>query len=580
MKQKFLILLVLIFGAFLWGEDISIPQAYINRPVREVFISGNIIFSDEYIFQTAGTELCPGLPLNPLLLQEDMKKIMKLGSFQRVGVDCFAADTGIIVVYMVEENPLLNKITFRDNVSFSAERLKRLLKNKEHEQLNYRFLDEDIARINRLYKENNFDISSVTEAKFLEPDELLFAVSEPRVEDIIITGNIFTDTELIRREFSLQRGSVFNGKTLQEDRSRIFSLGYFSQVSLPEITPSREPGRVDIKIMVTEKKKNNLNFGLGVSSGEEFGFMRLSLLNIFNTGEQMYFNVQTGQEYKRSKLNYSFRYYNPWVFQRNLSFGFTRYLKFGYESMRTAAEIEDILNIRRDGFSTDLGFPLPFGRQYRFIFEYKEELVREAEDYPQVDYFNKSLAGTYIYDGLETSGEGAIIIGGEMLKLRYEKGGLLQMGEYTLFNLGGVNFARIDMVYDRFLPLDQKSTIGFRYKSGVFESDRQRNILEGEEYSVGGGNTVRGYPDSDPFAIGPKLTLVNLEYRYLFHPQWQGVLFYDWGDAYSDINTSIKDFKSGYGFGLRFILPIGPLRFDLGRGEKYWIFHFGLGSTF
>lgn len=579
-RQVSLLVSLLFWVGFLTAQEITISQELINRPVRTVAVSGNLIFSDAYIIQRAEVALQPGMPLSPFLIQEDMKKIMALGSFQKVGVECLATDTGIAVIYLVEENPLLKQVTFKNNVSFSAERLKRILKNREKEQLNYQTLSEDIERINKLYKQNNFDLSSVTQAKFISPAELEIELSEPRVGAIIITGNVFTDTELIRREFELQRGSIFNGKTLQEDRNRVFSLGYFSQVSLPEITPAQEPGEVDIKISVVEKKKNNINFGIGVSSGEQFGFARLSLLNIFNTGEQMYFNVQTGQQYKRSKLNYSFRYYNPWVFQRDLSFGFTRYLKFGYERLRTVSEVDDILNIRRDGFSTDLGFPLPFGRKYRFILEFKDELVQEAVEHPQIDYFNKSLAGTYIYDGLENSGEGAIIIGGEMFKLRYEKGGVLKIGENTLFDLGGVNFARIDMVYDRFLAIDQRSTVGFRYKTGVFESERETNILEGEEYSVGGGNTVRGYPDSEPFAIGPKLTLVNLEYRYLFHPQWQGVVFYDWGDAYSDINTSVKDYKSGYGFGLRFILPIGPLRFDLGRGEKFWIFHFGLGSTF
>lgn len=581
MRKILKILLVgILFLTFVWSEDIVISQNYINRPVREIFISGNIIYSTEYILQAAAVTTRPGFPLNPLVLQEDMQKIMSLGTFQKVSLEIKPAETGLKVFFIVEENPVIKKINFHNGSSFSAESLKSSMQTKENDQLNYNLLNADLSKINQLYKENSYDLSSIAEVSITPTANLDIELSEPFVNEIIITGNVFTNKELIVREFALQKGSVFNGKTLQEDRNRIFSLGYFSQVSLPEITPAQVPGGVDIKITVAEKKKNNINFGIGVSSGEQFGFVRLSLLNIFNTGEQMYFNFQSGQQYKRTKLNYSFRYYNPWFFQKNLSFGYTRYLKFGYERLRNLNNLDDILNIKRDGFSVDFGFPLPFGRKYKFIFEYKDEQVLEAVDYPQIDYFNKSFAGTYIYDGLEASGEGTIIVGGELFKLRYEKGGSLEIANRQILVLGGVNFSRVDLVYDRFIPFDAKSTVGVRYKTGSFESDRERNILEGEEYAVGGGNTVRGYPDVEPFAIGPKLTLVNLEYRYLFQPQWQGVVFYDWGHAYSDINTSVKDYKSGYGFGLRFILPIGPLRFDLGRGEKFWIFHFGLGNTF
>ncbi len=577
MKKILLILLFCIL--FQPGHSLESYELF-NRPITAVSVSGNLVYSTEYILKTAKVTTARGYLLNPGILEEDQKKIFAMGTFQKVGVVYEPAAGGVRIIFHVQENPLVKQIKLKDCVSLDSSKLELGLRNRLNEQLNFNYLDEDIRWLNNQFKQSYFDLSSVSKTEFSDNTTLTFEITEPHINEIIITGNTYTKTELILREFSKKKGDIYNSAALQTDRNKIFNLGYFSRVSLPEITPAVEQGGVDVKIEVTEKKKNSVNFGLGITSGEQFGFLRLSLLNMLNTGEQMYFRFQSGQEHLRTKTNYSIRYFNPWFFQKNLSFGYTRYLKFGYEQLRNSDQSTDLLNIKRDGFSLDLGFPLFYNNKFRFITEYRDETVDEAVDYPIIHYTNQSLAGTFIYDGQQTISDGFIVVDGELFKVRYEKGGRLALFNQDLINFRGVDFSRIDIMYNRFIPLNEKTTLGFHYKTGSFESDRSKNILEGEEYAIGGTNTVRGYPDITPFAIGPKMTLINLEYRYMFNPQWQGVLFYDWGDAYTDTNISIKEFKSGYGLGLRIILPFGPLRFDLGRGEQFWIFHFGLGHAF
>ncbi|MDR2430992.1 MAG: BamA/TamA family outer membrane protein [Candidatus Margulisbacteria bacterium] len=559
---------------------------YLNAPVLALAVSGNTVYSQEDILERAPVRTRLGQRLDYAVVQEDLKRIMALGGFQSVNADLQPYDRGLRVIFTVQENPVIQELRFAGNKSLPLRKIRRIWLSQPGEQLNYNTLAADIRRLNRLYRRDGYELSLVERAD-ISGGGLRVQVLEPVIDSITVTGNTDTPTELILREMSLQKGVVYNSKDLYADRQRIFRLGYFSSVSLPDILPSGETGAVNLRLRVREKKKSLLNVGLGVTSQERFAFSRLSLINLFKTGEQIQINVQYGQEYRKQdalpKISYRLRYYYPWFFFRGMSWGATSYLGVGYESVRNPERgADDLLPIRREGFSTDLHMPLPFGPQYGLLFEYRDEFVREDVLLsPDIHYLKRSLSAVYTYNSLSYLGETGIVLDGDIFQARLEKGGRLEFLNSPLFDFGGVDFHRNELQYSRFMPLTERNhIIGLNYRGGAYVSARDRNILEGEEYAMGGSSTVRGYADTEPFAVGPKMILLNAEYRYIFNEYWQGVLFYDWGNAFASPEISVKEFKSGYGLGVRISTPVGPLRFDLGRGELHWIFHFGLGYTF
>ena len=107
-------------------------------------------------------------------------------------------------------------------------------------------------------------------------------------------------------------------------------------------------------------------------------------------------------------------------------------------------------------------------------------------------------------------------------------------------------------------------------------------LAEGEIYRMGGPGTVRGYHPDHPFAEGPRRLLLNVETRHIFNPLITGVLFYDFGSAFSQ-GVDLSLFRSSLGLGVRFNTPIGPIKLDWGFAvqdnfQNY--IHFSIGATF
>ena len=100
---------------------------------------------------------------------------------------------------------------------------------------------------------------------------------------------------------------------------------------------------------------------------------------------------------------------------------------------------------------------------------------------------------------------------------------------------------------------------------------------------MGGGSTVRGYDDLFPFSYGNKRVLSSIEYRFLFTPIFQLVLFTDAGSASLNADVfHLSTWKVGKGVGIRLnVPPVGPIRLDLGIDEEgVSRIHFSMGHSF
>lgn len=128
---------------------------------------------------------------------------------------------------------------------------------------------------------------------------------------------------------------------------------------------------------------------------------------------------------------------------------------------------------------------------------------------------------------------------------------------------------------------------------GLLRLDGAANVSEEYDklspslrFFAGGDNSIRGYgyqsispKDESGSLSGAKYMMTSsLEYQHRLTGNWWGALFVDYGDAFNETFAG----KTGTGFGVRWVSPVGPVRIDFAwgldedPGNRFRI-HFSLG---
>jgi outer membrane protein insertion porin family len=171
--------------------------------------------------------------------------------------------------------------------------------------------------------------------------------------------------------------------------------------------------------------------------------------------------------------------------------------------------------------------------------------------------------------------------------------------EYAGGVLGGDNsFYKVVGDTSRFFPLFWNTVFSLHLRIGyVTGIGREPSVIE--RFVVGGINTVRGFdfgragpvdPLTGDVIGGNKELIFNAEYLFPLVPEakMKGVIFFDAGRGF-DLNERLRisDLRRSAGFGIRMLLPIGPIRLEWGYnldpqpGEKSGFFpEFTIGSVF
>jgi outer membrane protein insertion porin family len=140
-------------------------------------------------------------------------------------------------------------------------------------------------------------------------------------------------------------------------------------------------------------------------------------------------------------------------------------------------------------------------------------------------------------------------------------------------------FFKTSLDLNQYIPVVAGQTFAVHVGGGAGFGD----VPEGELFWAGGANTVRGYSTSDT-KTGRKKFLVNLEHRVTFNDIFQGVIFFDWGNAWESGFIVPSEFITGWGPGVRLNTPLGPIRLDYGiAGGKNFgegMIHFSIGQAF
>jgi len=158
---------------------------------------------------------------------------------------------------------------------------------------------------------------------------------------------------------------------------------------------------------------------------------------------------------------------------------------------------------------------------------------------------------------------------------------------------GEVAFGRATARLSYYQPIGTRMMLALGARGGLIYP--LTDVPIDERYFNGGSTTVRSFQERE---LGPRdrhaypvggqaFTVFNAELTFPIRGALQGAVFVDAGNVIAEFeNAGVDDMRYAVGLGLRYKLPIGPLRVDYGvnpnpkRDEDFGAFHFSFGFAF
>lgn len=365
------------------------------------------------------------------------------------------------------------------------------------------------------------------------------------------TGNTFTRDKVMRREFLMNEGDVYNENALEISIARLNQTQYFDPIDKDqdiEKRPDEEKGDLDLIVKVKEKGRQQISFNGGLSGiGGSFFGLEYSTNNLAGTGEILSFNVGAGNRQRSLQITYQ----QPYFKDRPISVGFSvfasKYKFFGEGTFLTQNQdvldqlfnpngtvVTDEANLFTQttyGANVFATAPLSelffkkrrftqfsrIGLTYQFsATSISDPPVNSSADpaatipiiYRQPNIITSQITGSFVYDTRQPAANGIDTNGGKSLSISL---GFAGLG-------GDVRTYQPSVQYSQFIRVRNKRSkdphvLAFRILAGTIgtwgttEKVRNANSLSFiggvpaySRYFLGSENDIRGYESR---AIGP-----------------------------------------------------------------------------
>ncbi|AOK29419.1 outer membrane protein assembly factor BamA [Burkholderia singularis] len=417
------------------------------------------------------------------------------------------------------------------------------------------------------------------------------------VRRINIVGNTRTRDEVVRREMRQLESSWFDSSRLALSKDRVNRLGYFTDVDVTTVPVEGTNDQVDVNVKVAEKPTGAITLGAGFSSTDKVVLSAgVSQDNVFGSGTSLAVNVNTARSYRTLTVtqvdpyftvdgikritDVFYRTYQPLYYSTNSSFRIITAggnLKFGIPFSETdtvyfgAGFEQNRLDVNMDDTSTPESYK-----------DYVRQFGRVSNTVPLTIGWSRDARDSALIPSRGYFTQANVEYGVPVGKIQYYKADI-QAQYYYSFARGfilGLNFQG-----------GYGNGIGNAYP--IFKN-----------YYAGGIGSVRGY---EPSSLGPrdkqtndpiggsKMIVGNIELTFPlpgtgYDRTLRVFTFLDggnvWGNAPGGTSTGANGLRYGYGVGLAWISPIGPLKLSLGfplqkhTGDQYQKFQFQIGTAF
>ena len=374
--------------------------------------------------------------------------------------------------------------------------------------------------------------------------------------------------------FKTLKGQVYSPEKVEDRYRKLMGTGLFSNLKLTQTPlPNHE---VELHFDVEEAKARELGFSVGYSKLEGMILgSRYVDRNLFGDGRPLVVDAEVAQKLLRGEVLYT----DPWVFETENTL-----------RLRVFALGQDL-----DGYSkTETGFRPELSRKFGENLELSAfaltRLVQisnqgiDPVDVGPANYRADSLGLSATYDTRDSV-------------LNPRRGYVINTtGDYATNILGSsLQFLRGTFRASYYQPVGRESLIAAGVRGGVIAPlGPDSDLPIDERFFNGGARTVRSFNER---TLGPKdttghpvggetFTVANVEFVTPIRDNLDFALFADAGSTGRRMGSGLGQTGFAVGPGLRYRLPIGPIRLDYGwnparqPGQPFGAVHFSFGFAF
>ena len=382
-----------------------------------------------------------------------------------------------------------------------------------------------------------------------------------------ISGHKAMAENTILRGLTFKPGDQFSEEALQNSQYLLYRAGVFRSVALGLADSTAHDNRVDVALRVSERPFRTLRVGGGYDTDED----------LWASGAWTHRNF--GGDFRQFKLSgrVSGKNREVVVGLRQAHFrGSRNWLNIGgfVQRERQAAFVQD-----------EMGGNISLERNVTMATDVIVQFSSGVVDFSADSAFAEMKVGLLMdtRDDIFDPKSGVLAQVAVRERGRFFRGD----GEFLQATAEGRWFCRI--------PL--RSVLAFRAQGGmIFELGKAGGVPNVERFFAGGLNSVRGWALNE---LGPKdaqgeptgglsRSEMSLEIRTQVFHAWGSAIFLDVGAVDEGLGAfNPESLKFAVGAGLRYLSPIGPVRFDVGYRlsddgtvKKRIQYHMSLGQAF
>ncbi len=361
-------------------------------------------------------------------------------------------------------------------------------------------------------------------------------------------GDAPFDESLLQRMVPFKQGTPYDSELIAELNNALQSIGYFEGVRVDAAPTAAVAQSIPVEVQLQTRKPRTMGLGLGFSTDVGPRGKANWTRHWVNPQGHSY-GLET--ELSAPRQNVGLWYDIP------LDPPLTDKLRFagGYQNEEIAGtdSLSKLLTVGPEWHSK-----LPSGWQRVVSLKWQREEYRLGDDSGLSTLLMPGVSYSYLRSDNRIDPHNGY-------RLQFDA----QVAKEGL--LSDTNLLHGNVLLKGLTTVAQNHRFLGRVQFGGSATNGYKSVPPSLRFFAGGDQSVRGYDyqtlspkNADGDRIGGRyLVAASAEYQYSIAEKWRLATFVDQGNSFNSLE--LPSLKTGVGFGVRWVSPVGPLRLDLAK---------------